>query len=247
MSSNIAPFDGMLRISNTESEDIPAHSIAQVINVEQYNQNSSAKKRSQIRVKKPDGTGSIFVCVPRKVKASSNGWAYSLERPRWIAYDPDGGDDPTSGSEWGPVSGSWKIERTGSGILVWGIDGSRPAGKELAQCTLKVASSSPTPTPTTGESECTCGTCIDAGSVTDCASLADDAPLNYRITMPTAALIAAFGTYVVLTYTGSASCTWESDTFNSIDLGDGAHNYTWKLVFAGEGIEEATLTLEDEL
>lgn len=101
--------------------------------------------------------------------------------------------------------------------------------------------------PSVGESSCTCGTCIDAGSVTDCASLTDDAPLNYRITLTDATLIAAFGTYVVLTYTGSASCTWESDTFNSIDLGDGSHNYTWKLVFAGEGVEEATLTLEDEL
>lgn len=120
-------------------------------------------------------------------------------------------------------------------------------GRELAFITSSSSTTSAAVTPPdVGTADCACGDCIAAGSVTGCAALTDDAPLNYRITMPTAALIAAFGTYVVLTHAGGSSCTWESDTFTALDLGNGSHNYTWKLVFAGEGVEDATLTLEDE-
>lgn len=90
---------------------------------------------------------------------------------------------------------------------------------------------------------CSCGSCIDAGAVTACGSISGNAATNYKFTTTDVVLRSVFGTEVVLTH--SSSCTWESDTFTA-DLGDGSHDYTWKLVFAGEGVEEATLTLEDE-
>jgi hypothetical protein len=104
---------------------------------------------------------------------------------------------------------------------------------------------------TTGQSEpgtftdCSCGGCLEAGSIDACAA-AGEAPQDFVLSLASAsaAIRDAFGASVVLTH--DSSCTWLSDTFEDVDLGDGDHDYFFKLVFSGTSIEEATLTLEDE-
>ena len=100
-----------------------------------------------------------------------------------------------------------------------------------------------TTTTTSSGETCGCGTCLDAGSISACSAIGD-APLNFKFSLTGTAMTGAFGQTVVLTHV--SSCTWESDEFASVDLGDGNHDYTWRLVFTGDGVEEATLTLVDE-
>lgn len=90
---------------------------------------------------------------------------------------------------------------------------------------------------------CECGGCVESGSITDCAAIGE-ALNSYRVNMPNADYREAFGNFVVLEW--STGCTWVSDVFTEVDLGDGNHDYTWKMVFTGKSIEEVTITLEDE-
>lgn len=94
----------------------------------------------------------------------------------------------------------------------------------------------------TSTSPCNCGDCIAAGAIDACAEF-DEAPTQYSLPL-TGELALAFGSTVTLVHV--SSCTWESDLFEDVDLGDGDHDYTFVLVFTGDGVEEAELTLEDE-
>lgn len=89
---------------------------------------------------------------------------------------------------------------------------------------------------------CECGDCVTGGAIDDCVAIGD-ATTEYSIPL-TGILALEFGDTVILTHV--SSCTWESDLFEDVDLGDGDHDYKFKLVFSGTSIEEAELTLEDE-
>lgn len=93
------------------------------------------------------------------------------------------------------------------------------------------------------DTDCRCGGCLQEGSITACAAVGS-APEEFRLLLLTGELANAFGNDVVLAHI--SGCTWESDLFEDVDLGDGLHDYTFRLVFSGTSIEDATLTLEDE-
>lgn len=88
---------------------------------------------------------------------------------------------------------------------------------------------------------CECGGCVGSGAITDCAVI-DEATNSYRLPMIEQKYIDEFGDFVILVW--ETGCVWKSDVFENINFGDGLKDYFWKLVFAGTGIEQVTLTLE---
>lgn len=99
-----------------------------------------------------------------------------------------------------------------------------------------------------GESDCACGGCLSAGAIDACGAIGE-APTEFvlatsQVFPDVSDAVDIFGSEIVLTH--DSSCTWLSDTFENVDLGDGEHDYVFKLVFSGTDPGEVELTLEDE-
>lgn len=98
---------------NNGGETAPGLAVMQVAGVE------TIGRREYIQIERPDGDGSDFVINDViDVADGENGVCCDRGDP-YALYDSADGT-PAAGEEWGPLSGSWKLRKAGSGFLILG-------------------------------------------------------------------------------------------------------------------------------
>lgn len=104
----------LVSVKNTGLLDIPAYGIMEVTDVNILSANIWA-----MDVQQPSGAGEIFYPNgPVKIRVGGQ-QSCQTSFPAWVKYT---GGPPSNGDEWGPVSGSFEIQSSGTGFIVLGVD-----------------------------------------------------------------------------------------------------------------------------
>lgn len=99
--------------SNGAGETAPAFAVLQINSV------ATNDRREYVTITKPNGSGKAYlVNCTLDVADGDRGLAADHGDP-YALYDSSDGT-PAAGEEWGPLAGSWKLRKNGSGFLILG-------------------------------------------------------------------------------------------------------------------------------
>lgn len=107
----------MTLIYNKANEEIPPFGLAQIDDGAEEHHG-----RIALNVRKPAGElrpSFYLINGPVPVRPQRLGVARFAVEPVWCLFDADG-DDPAFDNDWGPVSDSWKLGKTGTGFRIVG-------------------------------------------------------------------------------------------------------------------------------
>jgi hypothetical protein len=97
-----------LRWKNTESEDVPAYGVVELVSYDNGNEEFS--------IRKPTGTVAAFPNGPVAVPAGGRSGSFAWDVPRAVLLDSYG---YSIGDTVGPVAGQWEMSGEGQGFFVF--------------------------------------------------------------------------------------------------------------------------------
>lgn len=101
-----------LTVENKSGEEAPAYGILRVTNGKMPSEDGSYE------IGKPDGSSATY-WINSPVAIADDAFGAATNRfPTTVAYDD--AETPAVGEEWGPVTGSWLLTKTGTGYRIVG-------------------------------------------------------------------------------------------------------------------------------